>query len=98
MQISMREHVPSLRQVRPPHHRHGRSVTGSRGASETEEAVPKLWPAAIAQEHGQENTGNSSVWTLAAAARAVGATKTLGAYLCNFNSTSCILQNLCFQY
>jgi hypothetical protein len=91
MQISMRGLVQSPRQVRTPHHRRGRSVAGSRGASETEEAVPELWPAAIAQGHGRENAGSSSVWRLAAAARVVGATKTLGAFLCNFNSTACIL-------
>jgi hypothetical protein len=53
-------------------------VAGSRVASETEDAVPKLLPVAIDLGHGQENAGISSIWTLAAAARAVGATKTLG--------------------
>jgi hypothetical protein len=51
------------------------------------EAVPEWWPAAIAQRRGGQNASSSSGCTLAAAARAVGATKTLGAFLCNFNST-----------
>jgi hypothetical protein len=74
--------APSRRQARPPHHRRGRSMAGSRGASEAKEAMPDWWPAAIAK-----GRGSISGRTLAAAARAVGATKTLWAFLCYFNST-----------
>jgi hypothetical protein len=49
--------------------------------------MQEWWPVESFQGHGQENAGSSSGWTLAAATRAVEATKTLGAFLCDFNFT-----------